>query len=188
MLAICEELGIQSVLTTQVINWARTSVRECDLARRLVYHALARHELPKHIEPQLVVLRDENVASPTSEELDELAGSLRDRNYRIFVGEDAIHLVSAKLHLSARDPFVLMEKLLSSGPGGNPPENLSAGHAFYLGYECCKAVTALTLSKQYRQDEALDWGFLTQPERHHRLASKVSRPAQDADVEVKEDG
>ena len=36
LLGFCEELGIRSVLTTQVINWARSSVRECDLARRLV--------------------------------------------------------------------------------------------------------------------------------------------------------
>jgi hypothetical protein len=28
----------------------------------------------------------------------------------------------------------------------------------------CKAVTALTLGKQYRQDQPLDWGFLTVPE------------------------
>jgi hypothetical protein len=34
----------------------------------------------------------------------------------------------------------------------------------------CKAVTALSLGKEYRQDEALDWGFLTREERHQRLA------------------
>ena len=28
------------MLTTEVINWARTSVRECDLARRLVHYAI----------------------------------------------------------------------------------------------------------------------------------------------------
>ena len=36
LLGFCQELGIRSVLTTQVINWARTCVKECDLARRLV--------------------------------------------------------------------------------------------------------------------------------------------------------
>ena len=35
LLGFCQETGIRSVLTTQVINWAHTSVRECDLARRL---------------------------------------------------------------------------------------------------------------------------------------------------------
>ena len=38
----CQELGIRSVLTTEVINWCRSAVREFDLARRLVYHAVTR--------------------------------------------------------------------------------------------------------------------------------------------------
>jgi hypothetical protein len=47
---------------------------------------------------------------------------------------------------------------------------IDANHAFYLGYEMAKAATALTLGKDYRQDEALDWGFLTRAENSHRLA------------------
>jgi hypothetical protein len=31
-----------------------------------------------------------------------------------------------------------------------------------------KAVTALTLGKNYTQDQALQWGFLTMPEVSHR--------------------
>ena len=38
-------------------------------------------------------------------------------------------------------------------------------YAFYLGYEMAKAVTALTLGKNYVQDQALRWGFLTVEER-----------------------
>ena len=48
-------------------------------------------------------------------------------------------------------------------------------HAFYLGYEMMKAKTALTLSKTYRQDQALDWGFLTEPEVSHRAARQRRR-------------
>jgi hypothetical protein len=44
-----------------------------------------------------------------------------------------------------------------------------ASHAFYLGWEMMKARTALTLGKAYRQDQALSWGFLTEPEASHRL-------------------
>ena len=33
--------------------------------------------------------------------------------------------------------------------------------------EMMKAKTSLTLSKNYRQDQALDWGFLTEPEVSH---------------------
>ena len=63
LLGFCEELAIRSVLTTQVINWARSSVRECDLARRLVHHSIANRVLPKHLEPRLVMLRDRLVQS-----------------------------------------------------------------------------------------------------------------------------
>src|SRR5205814_9884919 len=58
LLGFCQELGIRSVLTTEVINWARSSVRELDLARRLVYHAVQHKVVPKHLEPDLVLLRD----------------------------------------------------------------------------------------------------------------------------------
>ncbi len=35
LVGFCQELGVRSVLTTAVINWARSSVVEVDLARRL---------------------------------------------------------------------------------------------------------------------------------------------------------
>ena len=47
-------------------------------------------------------------------------------------------------------------------------QEIDPSHAFYLGYELAKAVTALTLGKNYVQDEALHWGFLTMPEVTHR--------------------
>ncbi len=163
LLGICEELGIRSVLTTQVINWARSSVRECDLARRLVHQAVQHRMLPKHIEPRLVLLRDKKPLEYGEQELANLAAELKDHNYRIFAENDKIHLLSAGLHLSDTDPFVIFQQLAAK-----QPKNLDASHAFYLGYEMAKAVTALTLSKDYRQDEALDWGFLTRPETSHR--------------------
>jgi hypothetical protein len=43
-------------------------------------------------------------------------------------------------------------------------EAVDPSHAFYLGYEMAKAVTALTLGKNYTQDQALRWGFLSVPE------------------------
>ncbi len=165
LLAICEELGIRSVLTTQVINWAQTSVRECDLARRLVYHAIRNKTLPKHVESRLVTLRGGEPLRYGPEALARLAAEIKDNNYRIFAEDGRVHLIAAGLHLADTDPFLLFEQLLAG-----QPRNLDASHAFYLGYEMAKAVTALTLSKDYRQDEALDWGFLTREEKRHRLS------------------
>jgi dihydropteroate synthase-like protein len=171
LLGFCEEIAVRSVLTTQVINWARSSVRECDLARRLVYHSLRHRVLPKHLEPGLVLLRDPAVTQLNADELDRLAVDIKDANYRVFIAEGEVHVVSRSLHLHDADPFALFEQLRRNGPGGSSPKNLDAAHAFYLGYEMCKAATALTLGKQYQQDEPLDWGFLTQPEVRHYLRS-----------------
>jgi dihydropteroate synthase len=171
LLGICQELVIRSVLTTQVINWARTSVKECDLARRLVHFAVTHKVLPKRLEPGLVMLRDPEVPAFGSEELGHLAGQIRDHNYRIFAEGGRLHLVSAGLHLANTDPYLLLEELLAARP-----KNLDASHAFYLGYELAKAVTALTLGKEYRQDEALSWGFLTVPETSHRERKRCKPP------------
>ncbi|MCH7751511.1 MAG: dihydropteroate synthase [Planctomycetes bacterium] len=169
LLGFCQEVGIRSVLTTQVINWARTSVRECDLARRLMYHAIHGKVLPKHVEPRLVMLRDEQIVGSTPEEIAQLAREIRDNNYRVFAAAGEVHLVSSKLHLHDADPFVVMQQLSQAGPDGGLPKNLDPGHAFYLGFEMCKALTALTLGKTYRQDESLDWGLATRPEQRHYL-------------------
>jgi hypothetical protein len=134
-----------------------------------MHHAVAHRVLPKHVDARLVMLRDAQVEETPAESLAELAGQLRDPNYRIFAAAGEVHLVSAGLHLHDRDPFALIEQLRRRGPGGGPPKNLDAAHAFYLGYEMCKAATALVLGKTYVQDEALDWGFVTQPEARHYL-------------------
>ena len=176
LIGFCQEVGIRSVLTTQVINWARSSVRECDLARRLAHHAVTEHVLPKHVEPGLVLLRDPRVNEYDVATLDRLASKIKDHNYRIFVGTGQLHVISAGLHLQGTDPFELLAQLQARDP------RLDVSHSFYLGYELAKARTALTLGKDYRQDQALDWGFLTVPEvgRHERGANAADLRADTA--------
>jgi dihydropteroate synthase-like protein len=178
LLGFCQELGVRSVLTTQVINWARTSVRECDLARRLVHHSIRSRTPPKHVEPRLVTLRDPKLHAFGPEALAQLAADIKDNNYRLFSEEGCIHLIGAGLHIADRDPFLVFERLLNPGFGGasdaHQPANIDPSHAFYLGYEMAKAAIALTLNKDYRQDEALDWGYLTEPEESHRLRKSAT--------------
>ncbi len=158
----CQELGIRSVLTTEVINWCRSSVKEFDLARRLVYHAVKEKVLPKRLEPGLVMLRDPKVFELGEAGLADLASRITDPNYRIFAERGEIHILNGRVYLRGSDPFELFAKLIEAD------SKIDASHAFYLGYEFAKAVTALTLGKQYTQDQALRWGFLTVPEVSHR--------------------
>jgi dihydropteroate synthase len=163
LLGFCQEIGVRSVLTTQVISWAASSVRELDLARRLVRYSVDRGIPPKHVEPLLVLLRDSAFVD-RDDDLTQLADSIKDNNYRLFAQSGEVHLVSCGLHLHNVDPFRVFADLLEQ-----QPPNLDASHAFYLGFEMSKALTALTLGKQYEQDAALDWGLLTRVEDHHRL-------------------
>ena len=157
LIGFCQEVGIRSVLTTEVINWARTSVKEIDLARRLMYHAVKTRNLPKHIEPRLLALRDPKLARFGPKLLAEMARRVKDRNWRLFAEDETIVAINGSKFLSDSDPFLLFDKMEVDEPS----------HAFYLGYEMMKAKTALTLSKNYRQDQALDWGYLTVPEVSH---------------------
>lgn len=170
LLGYCQELGVRSVLTTEVINWARSSVRECHLARRMVHFAVRQRVPPKHVSADLVLLRDERPRPFGPQVLDEFAAQIRDRNVRIFAENDEIHALCAGQRYSGTDPFLLFERLAAEEGG-----RFDAGHAFYLGYEMCKALTALTLSKEYRQDEALNWGYLTAAEDFHRLERRKHR-------------
>jgi dihydropteroate synthase-like protein len=158
----CQELGIRSVLTTEVGNWARSSVKEFDLARRLLHHAVKEKVLPKKLEPNLILLRDPKLYEQGQETLEELARRITDRNYRLFAERGELHVLNGSLYLRGSDPFALFEQMLKHD------SKIDASHAFYLGYEFAKAVTALTLGKNYVQDRELRWGFLTVPEGHHR--------------------
>lgn len=168
LLAICQELGIRSVLTTQVINWARTSVKECDLARRLVHFAVTQNVPPKHLMDQLVMLRDASLLEFGVDQIETLASQIKDHNYRIVAESGEVHLLGSGQHFRHADPFETFDQLMATNPS-----NVDSSHAFYLGFEMAKAMIANQLGKQYTQDEALDWGFLTVPETdRHRLKKK----------------
>ncbi len=157
--ALCEELRCHSVLTTEVINWARSAVREFDLARRLVHYSVQKKALPKHVDSSLVMLRDPKVHELGEQALAQLAGQIKDPNYRIFAERGEIHVMNRDGYWHGTDPYALFDQFRTAAP-----KPLDAAHAFYLGNELNKAATALTLGKQYMQDEALRWGFLTTEE------------------------
>jgi dihydropteroate synthase-like protein len=154
LLGFCQEVGIRSVLTTQVINWCRSCVRELNLARRLVHHACTRRVLPKHLEPDLIMLRDPKLRVHGETMLADLATLITDRNFRLFAERGLLHVLNSEMALQGTDPFALFARMCEG-------KDMDPAHAFYLGYEMAKARTALTLGKNYTQDQALRWGFLT---------------------------
>lgn len=165
LLGFCQEIGVRSVLTTEVINWCRSAVRELDRGRRLVHYSVKERILPKRVEEGLVMLRDPRVRAHGEQTLKEFAEQIKDPNFRLFAEADLLHAMNANMYLRGTDPFELFDEIQKR-------QSIDAGHAFYLGYELAKAVTALTLGKNYVQDQALRWGLLTAPEKSHPARMK----------------
>ncbi len=155
LMGIATELNMDYVLTTEVISWARGAVRELDIARDLMYYSAQRRVLPKHIDSRLVTVKDPPYESYTEAELRRMHRKVRDRNWRIFVGEEQIYVFNNKLFIQGTDVQELFAQMDVDDPS----------HAFYLGRELEKAALALRLRKRYAQDQDLRWGYLGGAER-----------------------
>ena len=126
---------------------------------------MTRKTLPKRVEPRLVMLRGDRPPRFGPEGLRELAAKVKDPNWRIFAEDGRFYAFNNAKYLVGTDPFTIFDQMGVDDPS----------HAFYLGFELMKAKTALTLNKAYRQDQALDWGFLTEPEISHR-STRIKPP------------
>ena len=150
--AVCEELGIQSILTTQVINWCRTAIKEFDVARRLLHYAVSNQVIPKHFNSALVMLRDCRYRPTSAAALNDLAAKLSDPNFRIAAAADGLHLMNRTGHWVGDAPFAIFAETLKANP------DIDAGHAFYLGFEMARAEMCRALGKEYVQDQSVDFG------------------------------
>jgi dihydropteroate synthase len=172
LLAICEEVGVRAVLTTEVIPWARGAVHEIDIARRLMHYALRFHTVPKGVDDRLLTVKDPEILAYSESELRELQSAVRDPNFRIFTDRETITVFNNEIFVRGNDIQEIFSQL-----GVEEPT-----HAFYLGRELMKAKVAITLGKTYRQEGALNWGYLTPPDdvksEHVRLTQR-SRRAQE---------
>jgi dihydropteroate synthase-like protein len=149
LLGIASELHIRNVLVVQVSPHTRRTVEEHDLARRIMYASREEHDLPKDYADGLLGLHSRRPFPQSPEEIAQAAAEVRDRNFRIEIAEDGIHIFNRDGHHVAQDAFALFDKL---GVEKDGP------HAFYLGAELARAEIAFRLAKRYAQDEPLDWG------------------------------
>jgi len=172
MIAVCQELGVRAVLTTEVIPWARGAVREVDIARRLMHYAVTGHTIPKGVDDRLVTIKDPEILEFTEQELRALQADITDPNFRIFADHEAITVLNNERFIRTTD-VTRIGDLFAQLDVADPT------HAFYLGKELAKASLAVTLGKTYRQEGALSWGYLTPPDdaksEHVHLTQRTTR-------------
>ncbi|MCD6362918.1 MAG: PTS mannitol transporter subunit IIABC [Synergistetes bacterium] len=148
---MAQEVGADYVLTTEVINWAKGSVKEVDIARRISYFAFREKLPPKHVDYSLVVLKDPPFETFSLSDLIEMQRETKDRNWRIFLTDKGQICVFNREKLIVGDNIRnIFEEMNVDNPD----------HAFYLGRELYKAKLALRLNKRYVQDQPLRWGYI----------------------------
>ena len=101
------------------------------------------------------MLRDPRLHAIGEDGLRQLASRVTDPNFRVFAEGGLIHLMNRDGYWHGSDPYEVFDQMIAT------VGSLTAEHAFYLGMELNKARTAMTLGKQYIQDESLRWGFLS---------------------------
>jgi len=113
LLGICSELGIRQILATQVSRHARRSIREADVARRIMYAAREANRLPKHIDDGLMALHERNPFPLSHDEIIELQTAIRDPSYRILAGEQGLYVFNREGLHEGDEPFTFFRILAS---------------------------------------------------------------------------
>ena len=149
LMGVVSELGIGAVLTTEVSPHAHTSVREVDIARRVMWAARRDGNLPRRYHGGLMALKDRKPFPYTCAEVAQTAAAVRDPSFRIQLTREGIHVYNRDGRQLATDPFELYPGLAVDD---------DASHAFYLGVELGRAQIAWQLGKRYLQDNELEWG------------------------------
>ena len=103
LIAVCQELGVRAVLTTEVIPWARGAVREVDVARRLMHYAMTQRTIPKGVDDRLVTVKDPAVLTYTEAELRALQAGITDPNFRIFADREGITVLNNERFVRGTD-------------------------------------------------------------------------------------
>ena len=167
LMGIISELKINHILTTEVSNHCRTVIKESDLSRRIILAASVGNTTPKHINPGLLTIHEENPIRYDGEEVKELFRQVKDASYRIMNTNEGVNLFNKNGLQTAVDPFDFFNKIDVGD---------DTGHAFYLGVELARAQIAHQLGKSYEQDEELKWGCLVDEKIDDKLRFKEQGP------------
>ena len=149
LMGLVSELSINAVLVVQVSDHCKNSIRETDAARKIMFFSKINKRLPFRVDNSLMALSERKPTRKTAKEINELKSYIKDKNFRIYLGESGVNVFNSSLHVVDVDPFNFYDGLKVDD---------DASHAFYLGVELARAQIAWELGKDYDQDNELKWG------------------------------
>jgi dihydropteroate synthase-like protein len=149
LFGITSELNINYALCTQVSEHCNKAIIEGNFARRIMYSTKKYSMPPKDISNKLLNLHERKPFPYKTNELKEMWKNVKDKNYRIYVNDDGIHVFNNSNFYTEKDAAEFYQYLDIKNDDG---------HAYYLGMELARAEIAYQLGKRYDQDELLKWG------------------------------
>ncbi len=149
LFGIASELEINYALCTQVSEHCNKAIIEGNFARRIMHTTKTYSMPPKDISNKLLNLHERKPFPYSTKELKEMWSNVKDKNYRIYVNKDGIHVFNNKKFYTEQDAAEFYQHLDIKNDDG---------HAYYLGMELARAEIAFLLGKRYDQDEILKWG------------------------------
>ena len=148
-MGLASELSIDAVLVVQVSGHCKNSIKETDAARKIMHFSKENKRLPFRVDNSLMTLSERKPTRKTKKEINEIRKFIKDKNFRIYLGENGVNVFNSNLHLIDVDPFKFYNGLKIED---------DASHAFYMGVELARAQIAWELGKDYDQDNELQWG------------------------------
>ncbi|PPR38345.1 MAG: hypothetical protein CFH30_01066 [Alphaproteobacteria bacterium MarineAlpha8_Bin1] len=149
LMGLVSELSINAVLVVQVSGHCRNSIKETDIARKIMFFSKKNQRLPFGIDNGLMCMSERKPHRFSKNEIKEIVEMVKDRNFRILLGENGINVFNSLIHEIGNNPYDFYEKMKVDN---------DASHSFYLGVELAKAQIAFELGKNYDQDNDLKWG------------------------------
>ena len=149
LFGIASELEINYALCTQGSEHCNKAIIEGNFARRIMHTTKTYSMPPKDISNKLLNLHERKPFPYSTSELKEMWSNVKDKNYRIYVNQDGIHVFNNKNFYTEQDAAEFYQHLDIKNDDG---------HAYYLGMELARAEIAFLLGKRYDQDEILKWG------------------------------
>lgn len=149
LMGFVSELSIDAVLVVQVSGHCKNSIRETDAARKIMYFSKKNQRLPFRINNSLMFVGERKPLRFSSEDIKQIKSLVKDKNYRIILGENGINVFNSMMHSVGENPYDFYGKFEVDD---------DSSHAFYLGVELARAQIAVQLGKNYDQDNELDWG------------------------------
>ncbi len=149
MMGLVSELSINAVLVVQVSGHCKNSIKETDIARKIMYFSKQNQRLPFRVSDELMIMSERNPKRKSQKEINEIKHLIKDKNYRILLSKKGINVLNNRINVTGKDPYDFFPNIEVDG---------DTSHAFYLGVELARAQIALQLGKNYDQDNELSWG------------------------------